>query len=103
MEDEVPQEVKRTRLKIIEELQEEIVTEINHRIKGQTVEVLVEGRRRGKWFGRNRNDKLVFLDHQEDQTGELVDVMIDETGPWSLRGTLAAQAAGVPGGSSRRP
>ena len=97
IEDDVPQEEKRVRLKIIEELQEEIVTKINERIKGQTVEVLVEGRKRGKWFGRNRNDKLVFLDHSEDRTGELVDVRIDKTGPWSLGGTPAAQAPGDPG------
>ena len=95
MEDDVPQEEKKARLKIIEELQEEIVTEINERIRGQTVEVLVEGRKRGRWFGRNRNDKLVFLDHEEDQTGELVDVRIDRTGPWSLAGIPAGQTAGV--------
>ena len=99
MEDDVPQEEKKDRLKIIEELQEDIVTEINERMRGQTVEVLVEGRKRGRWFGRNRNDKLVFLDHSEDQTGELVDVRIDKTGPWSLGGTPAAQAVGVPSGN----
>jgi tRNA-2-methylthio-N6-dimethylallyladenosine synthase len=88
MEDDIPHEVKQERLKAIEELQEQVVTEINARLLGQTMEVLVEGRRRGKWFGRNRNDKLVFFENNLDRTGELVNVRIDQTGPWSLQGTL---------------
>ena len=87
MADDVPQEEKQERLRRIEELQREILTEINTPLKGQTVEVLVEGRKKGRWYGRNRNDKLVFFDHEEDRTGELVGVEIDKTGPWSLQGT----------------
>ena len=87
MADDVPQEEKEERLRRIEELQREILTEINAPLKGQTVEVLVEGRKKGRWYGRNRNDKLVFFDDDEDRTGELVGVEIGKTGPWSLQGT----------------
>ena len=88
MEDDVPQEEKEARLKVIEELQKEILTEINARLAAQTMEVLVEDRKRGRWYGRNRNDKLVFFESEDDLKGELVGVKIEKTGPWSLQGTL---------------
>ena len=90
MADDVPSEDKQARLKAIEELQKEILTEINASLQGQTVEVLVEGRRRGKWFGRNKNDKLVFFDSDDDEKSELVNVRVDTAGPWSLQGTLVS-------------
>ena len=88
MVDDVPLEKKKARLKVIEELQESILTGINARLQGHTVDVLVEGQKRGKVFGRSRNDKLVFFENGVHKTGELVNVRIDKTGPWSLQGTL---------------
>ena len=38
-------------------------------------------------LGRNRNDKLVFFEHVEDQKGSMVNVRIDKTSAWSLQGT----------------
>ena len=89
MTDDVPHEEKRTRLKAIEELQEEILTEINTPLKDQATEVLVENRKGGKWYGRNRNDKLVYFEDEQDRKGELVNVRISKTSPWSLQGSLA--------------
>ena len=88
MPDDVPEDEKKRRLKVIEELQEEVATEINSRLLGTTQETLVEGRRRGRLFGRNRNDKLVFFDSTEDLTGDMVSVRIERTSPWSLQGAL---------------
>ena len=90
MSDDVPGEVKKERLKAIEELQRETLTEINAALEGQTVEVLVEDRKRGRWFGRNRNDKLVYFDDERDLRGQLVDVKVESAGPWSLQGVAAA-------------
>ncbi len=59
--DDVPAEVKKKRLEQAEKLQEEIQTEINTGLLGQTVEILVEGRQKGKWYGRTRTDKLAFF------------------------------------------
>ena len=89
MRDDVPEDEKRRRLKMIEEVQEEVATEINSRLLGSTQEVLVEGRRKGRLFGRNRNDKLVFFDSDDDLTGNTVSVRIERTSPWSLQGALA--------------
>ncbi len=90
MTDDVSQERKKARLKVIEGLQERILTEANAHLQGQTFEVLVEGRKRGRWFGRNRNDKLVFFEHEEDQKSNLVNVKINKTSAWSLQGTLVS-------------
>ena len=92
MEDDVPYEEKKARLKAIEELQERILAQKNAELQGETVEVLVEDRKRGKWYGRNRNDKLVYFEDDEDRKGDLVSVRVDRTGPWSLQGTLASEA-----------
>ena len=92
MEDDVPYEEKKSRLKAIEELQERILAQKNAELQGETVEVLVEDRKRGKWYGRNRNDKLVYFEDDEDRKGDLVSVRVDRTGPWSLQGTLASEA-----------
>ena len=86
MDDDVPAAEKQRRLKVIEEIQEQVSAEINSKLMDSRQEVLVEGVRRGRWFGRNRNDKLVFFDSPDDPTGKLVDVRIDRTSPWSLQG-----------------
>ena len=88
MQDDVPEDEKQRRLKVIEEIQESVSTEINARLLDTTQRVLVEGQRRGRWFGRNRNDKLVFFDHPDDLKGQMVDVRIERTSPWSLQGAL---------------
>jgi tRNA-2-methylthio-N6-dimethylallyladenosine synthase len=85
-EDDVPLEVKRERLHRIERLQARIAGESNSKLEGKSLEVLVEGKRKGKWYGRSRSDKLVFFEDRVDRTGQLVEVRIDRTSPWSLQG-----------------
>ena len=87
--DDVPPEEKERRRQAVDDLQEQIVGEINAALLGQTVEVLVEERHKGKWRGRTRTNKLVFFDTgQEDWTGQLVQVHIVKTGPWSMQGEV---------------
>ena len=85
---EIREEVKKERLQIINDTQEEIVTVINSGLKEKVQEVLVEGRKKGKWFGRNRNDKLVFFTNDDMRAGQVVDVKITETSPWYLEGSI---------------
>ena len=87
-QDNIPSEVKRERLNRIEELQAAIAGEINSRLRGKLVEVLVEGKKKGKWFGRTRNDKLVFFEDAGDWLGRLAKIQIEKTGPWSLGGEV---------------
>jgi tRNA-2-methylthio-N6-dimethylallyladenosine synthase len=87
--DDVPAEEKERRRRAVDDLQERIVGEINARLLDQTVEVLVEGRHKGKWRGRTRTNKLVFFDVDgQDRTGQLVPVRITRTGPWSMQGEM---------------
>ena len=72
----------------MEKLQEAISSDINARLLGQTVEILVEGRKRGKLWGRTRTGKLVYFEDSTDRTGQLVCVEIERTGPWSLQGQV---------------
>jgi tRNA-2-methylthio-N6-dimethylallyladenosine synthase len=91
--DDVHQGEKKRRLHEVERVQEHISTEINARMLGHAVEILVEGRKDGRWYGRTRTDKLVFFEDSSDRLGQLVDVVIEHTGPWSLRGSVAVSAA----------
>jgi tRNA-2-methylthio-N6-dimethylallyladenosine synthase len=88
LKDDVPSEEKRARLNQVESLQERIQTEGNARLQGRTVEILVEGRKKGKWFGRTRTDKLVFFGSDGDYLGQLVNIKIEKTSPWSLQGQI---------------
>jgi len=87
-QDNIPSEVKRERLHKIEELQAAIASEINSQLQGKQVEVLVEGRKKGKWFGRTRGNKLVFFEDAGDWLGQLARIQIEKTSPWSLRGKV---------------
>lgn len=86
MEDDVPEAEKANRFQRLEALQEQVCNEINQRSLGQIVEVLVEGQHKGKWRGRTRTNKLVFIDSPLPLRGRLVDVEITWTGPWSMQG-----------------
>ena len=86
MVDDVPPEVKKDRLIQINESQEKIVTKINENLLNQTFDVLIEGKKEDKWFGRNRNDKLVFLDDTDVSACETINVRINKTSPWYLNG-----------------
>jgi tRNA-2-methylthio-N6-dimethylallyladenosine synthase len=86
--DDIPSDVKKARLGEIERLQDSIQTESNARLLGETAEILVEGRKKGKWYGRTRTDKLVFFSSDGDYQGQLVNIKIEKTSPWSLQGTM---------------
>ena len=88
MADDVSVEDKNRRFTILESLQENIVSEINAKLKGKTVEILVEGKQKGKWYGRTGTDKLVFFRDDANYMGKLVNLRIDVTSPWSLQGTI---------------
>jgi tRNA-2-methylthio-N6-dimethylallyladenosine synthase len=93
MEDDVPKEEKKRRHTLLEELQAQVVAEINRRFLGQTVQVLVEEKHKGKWRGRIPQNKLVFLeDDTRDLRGQLVEVEVIWTGPYSMQGRLPGQA-----------
>jgi len=86
--DDVPFAEKCERLRKIEQMQERTATEINAGLLDETVEVLVEGRKKEKWQGRTRTDKLVFFSGSNDYSGRLAKIRIEKTSPWSLQGKI---------------
>lgn len=88
-EDNVPPETKKERLKKVEQFQASVAGEINSGYIGKKVEVLVEGNKKGKWYGRTESNKLVFFQDDADCSGQLVKVNIEKTSPWALQGKYA--------------
>ncbi len=86
-EDDVPPGVKKERLRKVEELHASIAAEINSGYVGKAVEVLVEGDRKGKWYGRTEGNKLVFFPASgAELLAQLVKVNIEKSSPWALQG-----------------
>jgi tRNA-2-methylthio-N6-dimethylallyladenosine synthase len=92
--DDIPPEEKERRREVIERLQERIAGEINARLLGKEVEVLVEEKTKGKWRGRTRTNKLVFFPHDGDLAGKLALVRVTWAGPWSLVGEFTGCVPG---------
>jgi tRNA-2-methylthio-N6-dimethylallyladenosine synthase len=86
--DDVAPTEKKRRLYMVEELEKKIATEINAALRGKKMEVLIEGKKKGKWQGRSRSDKLVFVASETNLQGKLITVEITETSPWSLKGQV---------------
>ncbi len=93
MEDNVTEEEKMRRFRMLEELQEQVVGEINAKYLGKSVPVLFEEKVKGRWKGRTPTSKLVFVESEEDLRGRILPVTITWTGPWSMQATLARQPA----------
>jgi len=93
--DDVPDEEKWRRFRMLEELQEGIAAEINAKYLDQTVPVLFEQRVRGRWRGRTPTNKLVFVESDQDLRGQILDVRVTWTGPWSMQAELSGEKAAV--------
>ncbi len=89
MDDNISDEEKMRRFRMLEDLQEEIVAEINKKYLGQTVEVLFEDKVKNRWRGRTPTNKLVFVELDEDLKGKIRPVTVTWTGPWSMQANLA--------------
>ncbi|MFN8632630.1 MAG: tRNA (N6-isopentenyl adenosine(37)-C2)-methylthiotransferase MiaB [Chloroflexota bacterium] len=87
-DDQLPLEEKKRRVHEVERLQKEIATARNAPLLGTTVEVLIEGQSKGKWYGRTRSNKLVHIASEQVLAGQLVEAHVTHTSPWSLQGDL---------------
>ena len=88
MVDDVTPEEKMHRFRLLEDLQEGIVGEINAHYLGQSLPVLFEEKVKGRWKGRTPTNRLVFVESQGDLHGQVRDVTVTWTGPWSMQGRL---------------
>ena len=93
MGDPIPLAEKQRRFRVLDAQHERISSEINSALLGQEQDVLVEEMQRGKWKGRNRQNKIVFIDSPDDLAGQTVRVRIASTSAWSMQGEPLATLA----------
>lgn len=88
---QVAEEVKKKRFDALVEMQNSISKEINDKLAGSSVEILVEGLSKNSMnmlTGRTRTNKIVNFKGDISLTGRLVTVYITDTGTWSLEGSV---------------
>ncbi|WP_213524900.1 tRNA (N6-isopentenyl adenosine(37)-C2)-methylthiotransferase MiaB [Paenibacillus sp. J31TS4] len=98
MEDNVPAEVKRDRLRRLNDVMAELSRQSNERMQGQVVDVLVEGESKNNpdvLSARTRTNKLVHFRGSRELIGRIVDVKITETQTWLVKGELVEQPEGA--------
>ena len=89
--DTVSQSEKKRRHQRLDAVQCAIQTEKHAGLVGSFSDILLEGRKRGRMFGRNRNDKIVYIDSDDHsdcnvRVGETIKVKITEATAFSLVG-----------------
>jgi len=91
--DDVPGEIKKQRLEIVQNLQHDIALRKNREKIGSVEEILVEGRsklRQGQIMGRTRTSRIVNARGPDSLAGKMVDVRIIGASANSLLGELVA-------------
>lgn len=89
MEHQVEESVKKERLNELMAVQNEISLEINQKLLGKTMEIMVEGPSKNDasvWMGRTRTNKIVLFPHDGEQAGAFIDVKITHPQTWVLKG-----------------
>ena len=86
--DSISQVEKKRRFNELESIQESIAININSKLNNENVNILVEGKKNNKWFGRTESNKLVFFEHDKDLTGQEIKLKINKTTAWSLQAEI---------------
>ena len=89
--DDISEDEKIRRFRLLEEQQERIASGIASRYQGERVEVLFEGTVKGRWKGRTPTNKLVFVESAIDLTGQVRPARITWAGPWSMQGEVLSR------------
>ncbi|SEF60623.1 tRNA (N6-isopentenyl adenosine(37)-C2)-methylthiotransferase MiaB [Paenibacillus sp. UNC499MF] len=94
MEDNVPEDVKKERLYRLNEVLGAFSKESNEKLRGEVVEVLVEGESRKNsevLSGRTRTNKLVLFRGSKSLIGSFAHVRVTEPQTWLVKGELVAE------------
>jgi tRNA-2-methylthio-N6-dimethylallyladenosine synthase len=91
MEDNVPELVKKARLQRLNNAMNELSKKSNEKLRGQLVEVMVEGESKNNpdvLAGRTRTNKLVHFIGSKDLIGQEVTVKVTEAQTWIIKGEI---------------
>lgn len=80
-QEQIPYEVKKERLSILNTLQNEISLKKNKLLEGKEIEVLVESqdkKRKGKLLGRTRTNKVVLFEGDISLIGKIISVKVEK-------------------------
>ncbi len=92
MDDQLPEEIKQERLDRLMLLQQEISADVCAARVGETCEVLIEGRRHGRYYGRSKleapeiDGKILFAGPEGLKAGQYVQVKITSSSEYDLIG-----------------
>ncbi|GAA4872153.1 tRNA (N6-isopentenyl adenosine(37)-C2)-methylthiotransferase MiaB [Paenibacillus vulneris] len=95
MADDVPMQVKKERLYRLNAVLAEFSRESNESMKGQLLDVLVEGESKNNaevLAGRTRTNKLVHLAGPKELIGKIVPVKITDAQTWYIKGEWVPEA-----------
>jgi tRNA-2-methylthio-N6-dimethylallyladenosine synthase len=98
--DDVSETEKTRRIVALQALQREIQSELNAKMVGRTVDVLVDAgsrRREAELSGRTSTNVAVNLPGPTEWIGRTLPVRIERAGPHSVWGRVTAEGTGVPG------
>ncbi|OGV42532.1 MAG: tRNA (N6-isopentenyl adenosine(37)-C2)-methylthiotransferase MiaB [Lentisphaerae bacterium GWF2_57_35] len=85
--DDVPEDEKERRRVHLEKVLREQLDKRHRLLAGSIVQILVEAlEKEGRWRGRTPQNKVVFCDDERDLLGQLVDVKLEWTQPFSMGG-----------------
>ncbi len=91
MEEQVPEDIKKSRLLELIELQDKNAKKSSLSYVGKTVKVLVEGishKNKNKMTGRTSENKVVIFEGNSELKGKFVEVKIISAKTWTLYGEL---------------
>jgi tRNA-2-methylthio-N6-dimethylallyladenosine synthase len=95
MEDNVPELVKKARLQRLNNAMNELSKKSNEKLRGQVMEVMVEGESKNNpdvLAGRTRTNKLVHFTGNKDLIGKEVNVKVTEAQTWIIKGEIVTKA-----------
>lgn len=98
LQDDTPMEVKKQRLQILQSRLTQQAQKHSQSLIGSTQRILVTGRAKknaSQWAGRTECNRVVNFDGPDHLQGQMVNVLISESLPNSLRGRLIEESVHV--------
>lgn len=92
--DDVPTVVKKKRMATLSKIQHMILLEMNEELVGKSVDIIVEGRKDGKSYGRTIDNRMVFFEGDVPE-GENVKVKIRHATAGPIYGELIGKVLKV--------